>query len=199
MATLANIQRVYTVVLQDRGALLGESPAVSLTEVRDSSILEAIRWYARKLPLVKTSLIGNGATAFYAVPADWVEGSRIVSIEFPLDQTPPQYVTRRGKGGGVTLQRRETGVFYFLSSNPTGPFRLTYTASRNTDASDIRVDHEEIVGRMAAAIAAANFAAFYANTVQNNVDSVNYRSKEQEWRAVRKELLAEVEMELRRD
>ena len=39
----------------------------------------------------------------------------------------------------------------------------------------------------------------YANSVQNNLDSVNYRSKEQEWRAVAKEMLALAEGQLRKD
>lgn len=197
MTTLADIQTEYKYALQDKGNIL-EDLAASANDVRDKAIQEAIRWYARRIPLVKTVLVSADSSAFYAVPADFENGSRIVTVEFPLNQNPPQYLTRN-RGDMIRYQRRETGMFYFLDPNPSGDFRLTYTARHLDNATTIPAHHAPIVGKMAAAVAATEFVARYANTVSNNVDAVNYRTKEQEWRDVRKTFLAQVEEELRRD
>ncbi len=196
MATLANIRTRYKYALQDQASLL-EEIAESASDVRDKAIEEAIRWYSRRLPQVKTVALAQSTTGFYAVPTDWKVFSRIVSVEFPLDQTPPQYLDQ---GRHIRLQRQPTGIFYFLDPNPSGTFRLSYTTKHDETApTTIPDEHDGILGRWAAHVAAVEFASRYANSVQNNVDSVNYRTKEQEWRAVAKELWEDLQRELRRD
>lgn len=195
MATLANVQTLYKSFLQDQAKILEEIQG-SLDVVRDQSIKDAIRWYSRRAPQKKTVLVASVATGFYAVPSDWKPGSRIVTVEFPLDQTPPIYYGPRA----WQFQRRDTGLFYYLTPNPSGSYRLTYTTKYDeTTPTAIPDEHEEILARVAVYFSAIDFASRYANSVSNNLDAVQYRSKEQEWRAVAKEHLSAAEQLLRRD
>jgi hypothetical protein len=199
MTTLGDIQTAYKYSLQDKGSQLEEINSTATTAVRDAAIQTALKIYSRRVPQLKTAAIAKGSTNFYAVPADWCPYSRIVSVEYPLDQNPPQYLIPYS-GGGIRIQRRDTGIFYYLDPNPAGTFRLTYTTEHDlTSASTIDVTHVDVIGRLAAAVAAGEFAARYANTVSNNLDAVNYRSKEQEWRAVRDMLMKQADDEIRRD
>ena len=199
MTALADIQTAYKYALQDKGSQLEEINSTATTAVRDAAITQALQWYSRRIPLTKTVSVATSTTSFYTVPTDWTNGkSRIVSVEYPLDQKPPTYLLPYS-GGGIRMQRRETGWYYYLDPNPSGSFRLTYTTQHLASASTIDTTHVEIIGRMAASIAAGEFAARYANSVTNNLDAVNYRTKEQEWRSVRDMLMAQVDTELRRD
>lgn len=195
MATLADIEDEYLNTLQDQAKLLEEVATVA-DDVRDKAIEEAIRWYEKRYPFLNTILRTSVTPGFYAVPADWAPFSRLGFIEFPIDQTPPTYLSPKG----IRLQRREgNALFHYIEPNPTGSFRFTYTAKHALDLTTIEDRHEPIIAKMAVAIAAVAFAALYANTVRNNLDAVQYRSKEQEWRAVAKEMRDQANRELRPD
>lgn len=193
----ANLQLQYKLALQDKAALVEEVGTGA--QVRDNAIVEAIRQYELRIPQIKTVLVSTAAAGFYAVPADWQTFSRIVTIEYPLDQLPPSYLRRRD----AKLQRRDTGLFYYCIPNPGGSFRLTYTtkhaAVSGGNYTTIEARHEAALGKMAAAIALDELASYYAKTVQSSNDVVNYRTKEQEIRAVAKEIRAQIEREISTD
>ena len=195
MAAIDEVRREYAIALQDKGNLLADAPALTADEVRDRNIASAIQWFSHRLPQVKTSLIASVASGFYAVPADWQKWSRVVTVEFPLDQNPPAYLDNER---GVRLQRREAGLFHHLSPNPSGSYRLTYTTEHSPDALTIDADHYRYVGLQAAILACEEFAARFAGSVSNNLDAVNYRTKEQEYRSVAKSLREQLEREMRR-
>lgn len=170
---------------------------VDLESVRDKSIEEAIRWYETRIPQVKTILVAASSTPFYAVPSDWQTFSRVVSVEWPLDSTPPTYLTAHR---GIKIQRRETGLYHFLTPNPGGSFRFTYT-TKHDDASggsypSLETRHAGALGKMAASIALIAMASFFAKTANSQSDAVNYRTKEQEARSVAKEFRDQVEREI---
>lgn len=191
MATLANIQNEYKYALQDVANLLEIDGS---NTVRDAAIKSGIREYSRKFPAIKTALVAVVGSGYYAVPSGWQDAlSRIISVEHPIDQSPPAYLSPKS----WRVVRRESTQVIYLDPNPSASFRLTYTAPHDvTNPATIPDDHEGPVGRWAASIAAIEFAAKYAGSVQNNVDAVNYRSKEQEWRAVSEALRATVMTEL---
>ena len=193
MATLANIQAEYKLALQDAASTIEIN---SNTDVRDSSIKDALLRYGRRLPYLKTVLVSATASPYYAVPSGWVDGvSRVVSIEYPINSDPPEYLAPKS----WRIVRRESSQVLYVIPNPGGSFRLTFVTKHDETApTTIPVEHEGLLGRWAAAIAALTFAAKYANSVSNNVDAVNYRTKEQEWRAVEKALREAVDNDLRR-
>lgn len=196
MADLAEIQQEYTNSLQDQAALLEEINLPTLDNVRDKAIEAGIRWYEKRYPFLNTILRNSITPGYYPVPTDWAPFSRLAYVEFPIDETPPRYLSPKG----IQEQRREgNALFHYIEPNPGGDFRFTYTAKHAADLSTIEDRHEPVIGKMSAAIAAVQFAALYANTVVNNLDAVNYRSKEQEWRAVAKEMRDQANRELRPD
>lgn len=195
MATLASLQSVFRLLLADKTSTIQTDIGATAVELRDEAIKEAIRWYSRRVPRIVTALVSGAASPYYAVPSGWlVNTSRIVSAEYPINQDPPAYVSPRA----WRLVQRETAPVLYFSPNPGGSFRLTFTGTHDeTTPAAIPVEHEPIVGRMAVALAALSFAAFYGNTVQNNIDSVGYRTKEQEWRAINEADVKQAEAELR--
>jgi len=201
MTALANIQTEYKYSLQDLGSTLESVNATATTAVRDAAITQAFNWYCRRIPQIKCASVANVSTGYYTVPTDWTQQSRIVSVEYPLDQSPPTYLIPYGPNPDVRMARTTTGMRYYIDPNPAGTFRLTYTCDHTLTASASTLDsrHEAVIGRMAAAIACAEFSARYANSVSNNLDAVNYRSKAQEFETARKMLIAQAETEIRRD
>jgi len=199
MTTLADIQIAYKYSLQDLGSILEGINSTATTAVRDAAITQAAQWYSRRIPQLKTVLVASVVGGYYAAPTDWIAGkSRAVSIEWPLNQTPPRYLLPHVN---INMQRRETGMYYYVDPNPTGSYRLTYTADHTltSSASSIDSTHTPIIGRMAASIACAGFSARFSNSVANNLDAVSYRSKAQEFRDTREALLKQIDEELRRD
>lgn len=196
MATLANIQVAYKQALQDRDNQLEGINDPATNAVRDASIEAAIRWYSRRYPNVITALVSSVAGGYYSPPTGFTATSRITSLEYPIDQSPPAYLSPKS----YRIVRRETSLKIYVDINPSSAFRLTFTGKHDETApTTIPDEHTAIVGRMAAVVSAMHFAARYANSVQNNLDGVNYRSKEQEWRSVHDDLLKQINNELRRD
>jgi hypothetical protein len=192
MATLANIRSEYKYALQDVGNIVEIEGS---TTVRDKAIAQALVDYSRKFPYIKTVLVASVAGGYYALPSDWLDGfSRIVSVESPIDQSPPAYLSPKS----WRLVRRESAPVIYIDPNPSASFRLTFVTKHDESApTTIPESHEGALGKWAAMIAAQSMMAFYANTVQNNVDAVNYRSKEQEWRHVYDTLKLQLAGELR--
>lgn len=193
MASLVAIQTEYAYGLQDLGNLLEQINASPTTDVRDKAIAGGIRWYSRLVPNIKVVDTTPIQSGYYPLPADYAQSSRIVSIEFPRDQSPPAYLNSKN----FRTQRTPSGENIYINPNPTDTFRLAYTTEHLQDASTISTAHERIVGIMSAAIACEEFAARFANAVTNNLDSVNYRDKARAFAEKAKEYREQVEREMR--
>lgn len=201
MATLLGIQTEYAYQLQDVGSLLEQVNTSPSTDVRDRAIVAAIAYYTRRLPRVQVALVSSIAGGFYPVPSDWVDHSRIIVIEYPLNLAPvPAY----SSGRDVMIQPREGGSLYYVPNpNPGGQFRLVYTAAHggtnpNAICGSIPTDHEGVVGMMAAARAMREYADRCAGMAASNIDSVDYRSKSKEYTDAAKALEDRVDLELSR-
>ncbi len=199
MASLDAIRREYLYAFQDRGAILelinGDPPSPP-NDVRDRAVSEAINHYSIRVPRTKVVLVSPISTGSYPLPADWQNWSRIVTIENPIDQNPPVYLSQKS----IAYRNTETQGYYVLLPNPTASFRLAYLTVHGggiDNCASIDAIHEPLIGKWAASIACIEAAARYAKSQQNNVDAVNYRTKEQECRAVAGELKALVDRELR--
>jgi hypothetical protein len=162
-------------------------------DVQAKAVAQAIQEYSRRFFRIETILMTGVQSGYYPVPADWLRGfSRIVAIEFPIDVNPPTYIAPKS----WRIIPKDTGLFIFVAG-VTGTFRLTYTTKHDeTNPTTIPVEHEGPLGKWAAMIACQSFMALYANTTKNNVDSINYRTKEEEWRHVHDTLRHQLNQEL---
>lgn len=199
MASLNSIRKEYLYSFQDRGNLLeliNGDPPTPANDVRDRAITEAINGYSMRVPRARTILVASVASGSYQLPTDWQNWSRIIGIEHPIDLNPPQYLSERG----IQFRNTESLGYYVLLPNPDASFRLNYTTVHGggpDNVSSIDAMHESLIGKWAASIACVEAAARYSKTQQNNVDAVNYRTKEQECRSVADALRAIVDRELR--
>ena len=204
MATIFGVQTEYAYAIQDLGSLLEQVNVTPTTDVRDRAISAAVAYYTRRLPRVQVSLVSALASGFYPVPPDWIDVSRVVAIEFPLNIAPvPLYMSPRN----IMLQPRESDALYIVPNpNPSGSFRLIYTAAHGatvalpseTLVGSIPAQHEATIGMISAARAMRDFADRMAGSVMSNVDSVNYRSKSKEFTDAAKALEDRADIELLR-
>lgn len=200
MATLLGIQTEYAYQLQDLGALLEQVNVTPTTDVRDRAIVAAINYYTRRLPRINVALVSALAGNYYPVPSDWVDHSRLIAVEFPLNGTPPIYYSPKAMR---LVPRENDTLFVYLDPNPSGSFRLIYTAGHsgtnpNTICGSIPSSHEAVVGMIAASIAMREFADRMAGSVMANIDSVNYRSKSKEFTDAANALKVQFDEELQR-
>lgn len=200
MATIANINKEYAYQIQDLGSLLEQVNTSPTTDVRDRAIVAAINYYTRRLPRVRAALIASIPGGFYPVPSDWIDVSRIVAIEFPINATPPIYYSPKA---WQMHPRESDGLYYYPDPNPGGEFRLIYTAAHSGTSPDticgsIPVAHEAMVGMIAAEIALREFAQRYAGSVMSNVDSVNYGEKSERFTKAADALKLQYDQEMTR-
>lgn len=203
MALIANVQKEYAYQIQDLGSLLEQINTSPTTDVRDRAIAAAVAYYTRRLPRLQVALVASIPGGFYPVPADWVDHSRIVALEFPINGTPPIYYSPKA---WQMHPREADGLYYYPDPNPGGQFRLIYIAAHGATVAlpmeslvgSIPTSHEALIGMIAAEIACREFSQRYAGSVMANVDSVNYRGKSNEFTKAADALKLQYDQEMTR-
>lgn len=165
--------------------------AGKLTDLdRDSFIQEAVKIYSKHRPReVIKDIAGSGAYD-YSISihlVSWVKGfSQIKRIEYPADEREPIYVDEED----YMVYENETGQFIrFLKDNPSSgeKMRITYTALHLLSETEntIPASDEDAVCNLAASLCSGALASYYAQTSDATIgaDSVNYRTKSQEYGA----------------
>ena len=154
----------------------------------DAAISEALNSYSGNRPrLVVADIPGSGVTD-YATPTGWVEGLSVVeSIEYPAGQNPEIILD----DDDWRLYRSPAGLkIRLIEATPQAgeTIRILYTAG-HTEASILIMDFEA-VGNLAASICLRMLAAAYGQSSDSTImaDSVNYRSKGDEFARRAKEL-----------
>jgi len=142
--------------------------------------------------ILATDVSGTGSV--FDLPATFVEGwSTIKSVESPIGSRPPIYLV---EGSDYEVVHTGSGTkIQFVSVNPSLPFRVSYRALHTIDglesetSTTVPAAHRKAVILLAVHYAALSMAMNYAgtSTPQNSGDTVNYRTKEQEWRSIAKE------------
>ena len=185
-------------VAQVRRLLRDQSTTVPLIADTDlqAMIGQAVQRYSNDRPLVTVEDLTADGAAETALPDDWQEGFSVLrQVEYPVDQTPPCVLDPRS----WTLWDGLTGrTILWLDERPAAgaTVRLTYTRQRvlAAQAKDTTVPDADwyAVCDLAASIAADALAARYAQTSEPvlGADTVNYRSKQQEWAAIARRLEA---------
>lgn len=104
--------------------------------------VEGIRDYNQHFPRVLSTTI-NATTdvRFYDLPSDF---RRVVTVEYPEGEDPPQYLERRSRTGGMFWGR--TGYFDVIERNDAGNASELVISEKPTTGEDIAViyvgDHD---------------------------------------------------------
>jgi hypothetical protein len=177
-------------IVQDGASRLGELDGYAISAI--------LNRYSKDAPLEIVSDIPGNGTNLLPLPVDPAEiaifdplFSTIRTIEFPIEQMPPQYVL----DSDLSLYRTPAGYFIALNFDTPGPgdlLRVTWTAAHAATGATVPGKDFYAVVDYAASLALESLAASYAQTGDPSLsaDVVNYRSKAQEYlglaKAIRK-------------
>ena len=161
---------------------------------RDNWIQEAVKIYSKHRPREVVKDVTGAGTYDYSIGTNltyWVEDFSIIkSIEYPADEREPQYIDE----DDYLVYKKETDLFIrFLADTPsaTQKIRVTYTALHilSEALNTIPSADEDAVCNLAASLCSQGLASHYAQTSDSTIgaDSVNYRTKSQEYTSRAKE------------
>ena len=169
-------------------------------EEKFNAIRDALSHFSTDRPLIFADDVSG--TDPFVFPTNFIVGfSRIKNLEDPIGSSPPVFLREHEDyevihtGSGTRL--------HFISLSPSLPFRLIYTGKHtleglddppgDTVASSTTIPDGLMrpFGLLVCHYSALSVATVFAGTQTNVIvaDSVNYRSKEAEWRNIAKEFL----------
>lgn len=143
----------------------------------NSAINTAIAIYSKHRPAESVKAVTGNAGHDYDAPSGWVdEFSRIIRIEYPVDEVPAEYLDE----DDFTIYSGPSGKkIRLIADTPaaTEAFNITFTIPR-TEAT-IPAPDEDAVANLAAAICLEMLANAFTQTSDSTIgaDAVNYRSK----------------------
>ena len=184
--TISEFQQLVAGHLQDGAAKLSSAEIVT-------TVQEAIggRYSKDRPQMLIVDLTGDGATLDWSLASvtGWQEGfSRVVQIEYPQGERSPIYL----ESADWLLYDSPTGrslrFAFALSSGKKA--RVKFTAPHAADAATVPDADFYAVGAQAASLAARRLAAIYSQTGDSSIaaDTVNYRTKAQEYLALARQL-----------
>ena len=184
--TISEFQQLVAGHLQDGAAKLSSAEIIT-------TVQEAIGGrYSKDRPRkVVADLAGNGAQYEWdlAAVAEWQHGfSQIVAIEYPQGQRPPALLEGGDWENYDSPTARSLRFRFALASGKAA--RITFTAPHAPDASSMPDADFYAVGALGASLAARKLAAVYTQIGDSSLaaDTVNYRTKSQEYLALAKRL-----------
>lgn len=157
----------------------------------DAAIAEALNRYSKHRPRLVVDDVPGQDGPDIALPVGWVtDFSAIDSIEFPIGNVPETFIDRTG----WRFYKTPTDTFIrFTEARPASDeeARITFTAL-HTEPTLPPVD-VEAVANLAASFCCGQLARHYGQTSDPTIqaDSVNYRSKGDEYARRAKELEAQ--------
>ena len=184
--TIPEIQQLVAGHIQDAAGKLS-------TDELKAAIEEALGGrYSKDRPRKEVSdLPGTGAQYEWdlATVAGWQDGfSQIVAIEYPQGQRPPALLENDDWEIYDSPTARSLRFRFALASGKVA--RVTFTAPHAADASSMPEADFYAIGALAASLAARKLAAVYTQIGDSSLsaDTVNYRTKSQEYMALGKRL-----------
>jgi hypothetical protein len=156
------------------------------TDAQYSAAVDAaLAEYSRLFPVVTThtETLADGEYE-WTLPADWVSGfSSMQSVEYPSGSQEPVYL---GADDYMVTSTKWRMLHDTADASETAI--LTYTALHTE--SSVPSSDTEAVAMLAAAVVALEVAAGFARTNRPVVaaDSVDYRTKSDEWRSLARQL-----------
>jgi hypothetical protein len=183
MSTLYDIESRVTGIVGDDSGKLKDVPR---------NITAAISRYSKHRPDSEVVDVPGNGTHDYAISllTGWSEEfSNITQVEYPVDEVPESLLD----ADDYYIYRKPSGlVLRLVNETPedTDTFRVTFTVPRTEDTiPDADVD---AVSYLAAALCCEDLANAFAQTSDSTIgaDSVNYRTKSQEFASRAKRLKA---------
>lgn len=156
-----------------------------------NGILGALGRYSKHRPKISLADITGDGTHLYAVPMGWVEEfSQIESIEYPIDQNPPEFLDADDDYALYVTASAEKIRLINDAPPASESFRVKFTVPR-TEAT-IAQNDIDAVANLAASICLGILASRYIGIGDSTfqADVVNYRTKSQEATARAKTCLA---------
>ena len=184
--TIPQLQQLVAGHLQDTADKLSSADVTAAVE-------EALAGrYSKDRPrVVVEDLTGDGAKYEWdlATIEDWQNGfSQVVRIEYPQGEQVPNYL----ENDEWMIYESPTGRFLRFTFAPRAAIkaRVRFTARHAVDASSLADADFYAVGALAASLAARRLSAIYAQTGDSSIgaDTVNYRTKSQEYLALARRL-----------
>lgn len=173
--------------------VLVKDTAVKLDDADYPTFLQrAVDLYSSVRPQRKVKdYVGDGSTFKLTLPADWEEGfSTIESVEYPQGEREPEFLD--ADQYDVRNDTESVKVIWLFDLTPASgkKTRVAYTLRHTVSAtiSTIPAADESAVEVLGASFACEALAAIYAQTSDPllSADTVNYRSKSQEYRDMAK-------------
>lgn len=184
--TIPEIQQLVAGHLQDAAAKL------SSDELK-AAIEEALGGrYSKDRPrMLVVDLTGNGAQYEWDLSAvtGWQSGfSQIVQIEYPQGEQTPIFLDNDDWTFYESPTARFLRFAFALTSGKKA--RVQFTATHGLDASSMPEADFYALGALAASLAAQRLAALYAQIGDSSIaaDTVNYRTKSQEYMTLARRL-----------
>jgi hypothetical protein len=177
----------YRVLVDER---LRDTAGLVTVETRHRAIQEAVKAYARvreRKPV--QTITGDGVAFTHALAPDYEEGlSRILEIEYPVDQQEPEYLD----GSEYLLYRDPATAVLKLRMRAlvlgSGVKAYVFYTARHTvadNADTIPTSDREAVACLATAICLRQLASYYAQSTDSTMtaDSVDHGTKSQDYEA----------------
>lgn len=165
-----------------RGKVKDDSGKLADPADLSAAVLEALNRYSKDRPLEAVADVAGSGGYNCSLPADWVEGfSTALQVEYPVDCVPAVIIDR--SAWSIYAGPSGKSLRILIATPAADEFvRITYTLP-HTESTVPAVDLEAIAN-LAASICLRQLAAAFGQTSDPTIqaDSVNYRSKSDEFR-----------------
>lgn len=150
-------------------------------------VASAIAVFSRYYPKETVEQITvTGSTYTLSLPSGWEQGfSRIISIEWPLDKNPPEYIPPEA----YAIYRSASGEVIKLARPVDSDVLVTYT--KTWTESDLSAYDAESVALLACALVCDQLVAKYAGSVDDVIQTAAglWRTKSAEYASAKKNFL----------
>ena len=140
------------------------------SDAYDRHIMGGLDIFSKDYPYILLVSVTGNNTYLYATPTGWInEFSQILSIEFPIDETPPCYLFNDRYE--VINTATDTWKILLKDDAPssTQSFKVRFTAQR--DATVIPAGYIEAFNWLVSALACTELATIYVNTTDSSINA----------------------------
>ena len=157
---------------ESSGATVSDNTVVWTEESDDYDrhILSGLDIFSKDYPHIILASITGDSTQIYATPTGWInEFSQIISIEYPISEVPPSYLSN--DRFQLLNTATSTWKIFLKDDAPTSSqtFKVRFTAQR--DATIIPVGYIEAFQWLVSALACTELATIYVNTTDSSINA----------------------------
>lgn len=158
---------------------------------RDLAIANAVARYSKDRPRRLVEDVASSGSTLLNLPAAWTEISNVISIEYPIGQTPPALLDNDAWDMYSTPSGQKIMLENSVASGNL--LRVTFSAEHLVEVSNdtIKLSDRPAVCALAASYLLDQLAAKYAGVSESSIaaDGVNFGSKSSEYAARARSLL----------